>query len=733
MGLRALDPTDIAASLLEIRRERKAAEDEEVVHDRLRTLAKSVPADLDMVSRYSLAEELRNQGLPEEASRLLERYVDLTRPSPATSLYLQSLAAARRDNAFRVALAQAAPEVRNDPATLWTVAAHAWNLGDPNASLAEVEAWLAQTPDEPRPRLLKIEILIRQDRSVELLAELEKPLEKLAWRQPDDQFRVASLLGHFGFAERAADLAYKLFLQHRDLSRAWLTLSMLVLDEGRGDENTPRLWNATEVGPHAAVDLIYDDGSKTFLVVEPDVALRKLDPRSWEPDHALVRAVQGLRVGERFVGPDGREGVVRQIRHKYVARLHYVLEHHETRFPEILGFRRVKVDFERPGGLDALIAQLKARHDWLQEKMHQYLNGPMPIGVFAHRVGMDMIEVGAGLASQGARLKVAAGNLEEREAADRAIRSNRRRGCVLDLLAFWTAWRIGALEAVLATCGPIHLPQSVLDRLRARREQFEDAARDGLTTAGYDKGKINLQEVSPEVMAAQRNDVRRAIAWAEANTAISPVVAGEDLPAPLREQLRRGCSDIFDSLTLARQMGMLLVTDDLPTRELNRVLGGGGVWLHVVFGVALEWKHIDTDLYVRWSVKLIGAGHGHLGVSDSMPAHAARLDAAATGDVPGDLFQTLSLMIGGHVAEPVSHVNAVVGCLNEIWSGSYATGFRQPVTGHLLRELVRERVDDYAIILRAVLARTRDLPELTSYMLDWLRGHFLADAVLREG
>ena len=114
-----------------------------------------------------------------------------------------------------------------------------------------------------------------------------------------------------------------------------------------------------------AVDLQYDDGGKAFFVVEPEVALRKLDPESWEPEHALVRAVRGLRAGERFAGPDGREGVVRQIRHKYVARLHYVLEHYETRFPEISGFRQITVDLEHSGGLDGLISQLKARRDWI--------------------------------------------------------------------------------------------------------------------------------------------------------------------------------------------------------------------------------------------------------------------------------------------------------------------------------------------------------------------------------
>ena len=59
-----------------------------------------------------------------------------------------------------------------------------------------------------------------------------------------------------------------------------MTLSILVLESGKGDD-APRLWNATEVGPNAAVDLRYNDETETFFVVEPNVALRKLDPESW--------------------------------------------------------------------------------------------------------------------------------------------------------------------------------------------------------------------------------------------------------------------------------------------------------------------------------------------------------------------------------------------------------------------------------------------------------------------
>lgn len=76
---------------------------------------------------------------------------------------------------------------------------------------------------------------------------------------------------------------------------------------------------------------------------------------------------------------------------------------------------------------------MKARRDWIEEEETQYLNGPMPLGVLSHRVGMDTIEVAGGLAGHGVKLKVAVGNLDERESASRAVRENARRGCVLDL------------------------------------------------------------------------------------------------------------------------------------------------------------------------------------------------------------------------------------------------------------------------------------------------------------
>ncbi len=728
-GLKAIDPADLTANVLEINAARRSPEDEAVAKARLSALAASVPETVDLTARYFLAVELLRHDLPEAASRLLDGRVDLSRPSPTTSVYLRSLASARRDQTFHAALDQAAPEVRDDPDTRWTVATHAWNRGDLAVSLSALEALLARAPHDGRARLLRVEILMRQDLAAELFSDLGRPIEHLRFERAEDRFRVATLLGHFGFVERAVAFAYRLFLQHRDLSRAWMTLAMIVLEEGWREGDAPPRWGMVEVGPHAAVDLVYADDSTAFFVVEPDAELRRLDPEAWEPDHRLVQAAAGLRTGAQFTAPDGRQAEIKQIRHKYVARTQFVLQNHEKRFPAIFGFKHIRLDPDQDGGFDDILAQLKAKDDWTREEATQYVSGPMSLGVLAQRMDMDTINVSAGLAADEVKLKVAFGSLEERDAATEAIRNNRRAGCVLDLLAFWTAWRLEALEAVVAACGPIHLPQSVLDRLRARREAFEGPSGNGFLSSRYDQGKMSVTEVSADDVAALHDETGRAIAWVDQNATIAAVLAGDELPEVLREHLRFGRGDMFDAAVLSHQSHLLLVSDDLPIREFGSAMNGvGGAWLHAVFGQSRWRGHIDEDQYVRWSAHLIGAGHSYLGVTGDMLARAARLDALVER-APGYLFRALSKMVGGVAAEPHSHIAAAAGCLRRLWRDPEAVAYREPTTGFLLRQLIRDRTKDYDAILRDLLRALRTLPGLVDYIEGWLRGYFLYSAV----
>ncbi len=725
-GLRSLDAHDVSASLFEIRAERGKSLDLSKSKAQLRALLGNLPNAFDLASRYQLAAELMNHGLSDEASQLLEAHVDLARVSPLTTLYLESLAVSRRDAALRSALARCSSDVRNAPTTLWTIALHAWNLGNLTSSLEAVDGLLKHDPNDPRARHLKIEIFIRQNRSTDLFKELDKPIEKLKWRRSTEQFRLATLLGHFGYVDRAADWAYRLFVRHRNLPRAWMTLSMLILDEGMGNRTQPVEWNLNQVNADAAIDLQYEDGSTAFFIVEPDPELRRYDPESWEEAHILVKEVTGKKKGDSFVGRDGRKGTITRIRHKYIARLHFVMENYNSRFPNESDFKKIPIDPSKQHGFDSFIAELKARHDWVKDEESQYINGPTGLGVLSHRLGMDTIEVAMGLAGNGVKLKVAVGHLEERESAIVSIRSQRTRGCVLDLQTFWTAWRLNALAVVQQICGPLHLPQSVLDRLRQRKFRFRHSAEVGHRGGSYKDGKVILHETSAEDVRRLVDDTDRAISWIEGNVQILPVEVGDDLPASFRHLLKPGKYDFLDSIVLARRFDLTLISDDIFSRSLCQLLGAkGGTWLHIVFGLAREAKLIDFEQFVRWSANLIDFGQNYLGVSGDMLAEAARLDAR-DGDAQGYLFTAISKMIGGPNAEAVSHTVAVKNCIEILWSDDQFSEFCRPITGELLRQLVRQRHQDYRLMLSKVFIALKQNTLFTEYARGWLKGHFLS-------
>jgi len=87
-------------------------------------------------------------------------------------------------------------------------------------------------------------------------------------------------------------------------------------------------------------------------------------------------------------------------------------------------------------------------------------------------------------------------------------------------------------------------------------------------------------------------------------------------------------------------------------------------------------------------------------------------------------------MIGGAEAERESHIRVCLGCLVDLWSDYRTACFRQPATGHLLRCLLRGRYNDYGIIIRTLLLSVRHIPLLVEYILGWVRGHFIEDALI---
>jgi hypothetical protein len=200
------------------------------------------------------------------------------------------------------------------------------------------------------------------------------------------------------------------------MSQAWMCFSGLVLREGTDIKAAEEDWKLSAVAENAAVDIEYDDGEKSFIIIEPDSAIRRLDAESWEPDHPLSRAIMGLKVGDRFTNPtNSKAGAIRENRHKYVAKYYFVLANHESRFPTVGAIRSMSIDPSTPEGIAPILDELKARRDWVEQEQSSYLNGISPLAVLGHRIGSDASTLPAGSRDKGYRSRsLAAANLSDR-------------------------------------------------------------------------------------------------------------------------------------------------------------------------------------------------------------------------------------------------------------------------------------------------------------------------------
>ncbi len=724
-GLRSLDASDPAATVFELRGMRQEGLPVEEHQEQLREVAHHLAANTDMTTRYLVASELQENGLPEEASKLLDGRVDLQRVTQTSILYLTCLAEARRDRTFLLAIEQSAVVLRVHPAVLWVSAIHAWNMGDLEAALVAVGRIIDLRPENLSARVLRLEILLRQDCSSEILAELDQPLEQFTSDSLRARCRLTTLLSVFGYSSRASAYAYRLFLENRDDPLAWMTVARLIFNDRNAVDRD--VWTAPVVTTDVAVTVQWDDGCTSSFVVEPDPDLRRLNENSLEPDHPLVRALSGLAKDDEFADAAGRVGRIVDIRHKFVAQFHAILESYEFRFPGHNGFRNIKMDPGEPGGLDEIKALLKDRKDWFDQERERYVAGPWPLSLTASRLGLDTIDTMTGLSAEGVALKVSLGNKEELEKALSAIRLNNRSGCVLDLCSFWQAWRLELLDSIITTCGPIYTTQAVLDTLRARRKRFSDGRGGEQRSASYHSGSILLVETSADTLIAALDDVDRAIHWLGENARVCPVIATDDLPDALREQLRDDKSSMWDDLVVAKQMQLLFISDDLFLRQFGNMLGHDRTcWTHTVLQEAFRKGTIDKSSFVRSTSALVDTGHNFIGVTGAVLAQALRMDVKACGSL-GPLFRTLCGTIGGKSAEPVSHTGSVMGFMLEAWNDNELAPYWRSGTSMLLTQLLRSRHHDYGDILRLVLGTFRRHSGIRDFVNAWAKGHFISE------
>jgi hypothetical protein len=123
---------------------------------------------------------------------------------------------------------------------------------------------------------------------------------------------------------------------------------------------------------------------------------------------------------------------------------------------------------------------------------------------------------------------------------------------------------------------------------------------------------------------------------------------------------------------------------------------------------------------------LIQRRHSYIGVSVDALIKAVEMDYE-NGDLLGPLTKSLGRAIGGRTADCGSHVQVVVGFLNLAWVRSSLRPCREHAASYLMRQLIRERHDDYIAIIRAVISCVANNRQLVDFLHRWTRGHFIPE------
>jgi hypothetical protein len=531
---------------------------------------------------------------------------------------------------------------------------------------------------------------------------------------------LAHLLDRFDVGEQALKLGYSVFLEHSNLPQVHLAYIGLLLRPGHSDR-VPL--DIEFIGEDVAFEIDDGRGGKSWFVIEPEAELRK-DETYISPDDEVARKAAGLKVGDT-INWNGhhRNWTVLTIKHKYIHALHQSMERFERHFPTEYGLQRVNVDLNAEEPFEAIFKDVKGRHDSIQHVFDVFNEGVIPIHVAADALGTDIVETRYALQQAGRPYRVCAGTEPERADALAALRTNERRGCVVDALTLMVIRRLGLEKAVQDVCGPIGVTGSTRDVFWHRLHDMKETG--GPNASLFWKDGYYYRHEPTQEEWDQALQVREAdLAWIDEHTAILPAEGAADPPEELRRLNQAIGHNFIDDMLAAQRDNRLLLSQDQAYRALaTQSLGLGTSWLQPVLLIARDEGILSLDECHKAISALIDFGDQSVSIDSGILLAATREQEGS----PQNFSQIVSLL-GGPQAEMLSHIGVAVDFLGSIWSERPNKLSTAKQTGMVLENLLKGQPawqPIIAVLRRIYRHRVGREGRLDHYILGWLKGHFL--------
>lgn len=574
-----------------------------------------------------------------------------------------------------------------------------------------------QAPHQIQPLLMHVQTLLRQKRKSDLPA-LVADLEPTALRGTAvDQVNLAQVLAVGGRVDDALQLGFETLDSNRNNSKValkWLGLCL-------GHLRLLHELSDAPIGIGMWTRLTSDDGQvNEFLVVD---GLGDPAEGKYGPTHSIAEAAIGHRVGDDFIVQDrlGRSvrWTVELVQHKYLRAYLELTENFNTRFPSEDGFFVIRTT---NNDIEPFLHVMRRQSEHAQQALNNYTQGPLPISVIVELSGAgDVIRFADSLRLNGVPIEACDGTYHERVHAIGLVKEQRGKGVVLDTLTFWALVGIDGLSVLKKVFGNVLLARSTADEIQKLREYGQNivdgSERGG--TAYFRDGQFYFDEMTPEREQQIADSIAKREVAMEADCEVVPVHAPDNFDPRVLEHLHGGA---LDPIFVARERGMLLISDDKRFRQWAGSQNVQAVWLQAVFLYAKRNKHIDGAEYARLIAQLAVLNHS------AITCNAYDILEIFKQATPETRYtvQAIAGTLGVPEAEINSHFEVAMDAIDIVWLRKSGIDGRY-VVGQLLQNIARNRPHDRDQVLSLARVRMAQLPGGAEYFDRWKVGHFIVD------
>ena len=673
--------------------------------------------DANYVYRLSIAQEAMARREPGVAAEILIDHIPLDRFSDELMLLAEALVfdCPIRERALRF-FGKLDPEIRRSIVFQKLEGVLHYNRGVPQEAVKSFSIVYQREPTiENFMRLVQANMVSGEKDAVAALLQMEN-LENLQG-EPHDRIKLSQVLLEFGYGNRALECGYRALVDGLENENVVLKYFGLVLKPSQDRPDT--------------FDQTVENGTWVHLTSSTGDDYRALigetETRPWgdkaDTSNPFVSKALGLRCGEAFENTNLATGenqtwTIAEIKPRWLQAFHYLSTNFAQRFPGATGFGVFKLSDD---DIEPVLGQVRRLSEWVRTRADLYLRNSLPINFVAgSRPGAE-IEFPSYLASINEDLRVCLGTTAELKKALDLIHANCRRGAVLDAFTAWHAAGLGVLSILCDCLGPLAIPTSELQILRAMAEELESDFGEESISLAYQDGRYIRHVVTAEERVRNFTIARSRINSIERVCNQEPAVVPDILSEAAEAIVHSPIGNRVLPAILSGNNRLFLSEDMMMRRFAEDGLGVKCVWLQVVLSRALEDSQITLDAYTDSVLYL--AAHRHAHVALTPPVLLSAFNRETSDDLQN--LNILARYIGNENAEFVSHIGLVSNFVNVISAEIPRQEFRALRAINLMfgALLYGNRGGEWGNWAALLYAKISEYPR--TLLRQWCRGHFL--------